>query len=142
MFLASLLTTVVLVAAHGDNYLHARQASSSSAPSSSPSASPSASSSASSPLTAPISGSVASGSTTAHPTLSTPNITFTLASTNPTAAPLASIVSNEPSGPTQPLDSTAVPGSTPTFLPGAPALPNRTSYIHLPLYPPCFPAVD
>ncbi|KAF8168252.1 hypothetical protein B0H34DRAFT_645742 [Crassisporium funariophilum] len=70
-----------------------------------------------------------------------PSFSFSLFATNPTAVPLASIVANETSSATRPLDSTAVPGTTPTFLPGAPALPNAAllhpaDYPHLDLPPP------
>jgi hypothetical protein len=65
----------------------------------------------------------AAGATTGTPSLPT-TAQFSLLATNPTAVPLSAIVSNQPSSATLPLDSTAVPGATPTNIPGAPALPN------------------
>jgi len=113
--LTSIISAVALVAAHGDDYLHVRHLHQRQAPSS--------------PGPSSASSVTANGSVTAAPTTTAPNITVSLLSTNPTAVPLASIVSNASSGATQPLASTAAPGSTPTFLPGAPALPNRTFHI-------------
>ncbi|CAA7258751.1 unnamed protein product [Cyclocybe aegerita] len=82
------------------------------------------------------SGSVVGTGTTAAPTPST-TISVSLASTNPTAVPLTAIVSNQPSSATKPLDSTAVPGSTPTFISGAPPLPNPAT-----LAPASYPTLD
>ncbi|KIY47268.1 carbohydrate esterase family 4 protein [Fistulina hepatica ATCC 64428] len=48
----------------------------------------------------------------------------TLVSTNPTAVPLSDINGSAAVASTVPLDSTASPGATPTFLGGAPALPD------------------
>lgn len=67
-----------------------------------------------------------SGSAAATPTLAT-TLTFKLDATNPTAVPLSVINSAQPSSATRPLDSTAVPGTTPTFIPNAPPLPNGRS---------------
>ena len=123
MILPSVITVValpLLVVAHGVDYLRvphaARQA-------------PSPGSSSSSAPPASISGTVPSitSSASSNPT-STPNITVSLLSVNPTAVPLASIVSNEPSGATQPLSATPVAGTIPTFLPGAPGLPDGMFY--------------
>ncbi|KAF8078307.1 chitin deacetylase [Lyophyllum atratum] len=63
--------------------------------------------------------------------------TFSLLSTNPTAIPLSNIVSTAPSSVTRPLDHTFAPGSLPTFLPGAPPLPNAAL-----LAPANYPALD
>lgn len=66
----------------------------------------------------------ATGSATLPPAAPTTTYTFSLLSTNPTAVPLSSIISTAPSSVTRPLDHTFAPGSQPTFLPGAPPLPN------------------
>ncbi|GLB36459.1 putative chitin deacetylase [Lyophyllum shimeji] len=58
------------------------------------------------------------------PTVPTTTYTFSLDATNPTAVPLSEIVSTAASSATRPLDTTFTPGSVPTFLPGAPPLPN------------------
>lgn len=60
----------------------------------------------------------------APPPSPTTTYTFSLQSTNPTAVPLSDIVSTAPAAVTRPLDHTFAPGSQPTFLPGAPPLPN------------------
>ncbi|KAJ7356995.1 hypothetical protein DFH08DRAFT_850717 [Mycena albidolilacea] len=65
------------------------------------------------------------------------SFSFTLASTNPTAIPLASIVSNAASQATHALSSTFAPGTTPTAVSGAPALPNAAL-----LAPSAYPALD
>ncbi|KAF9056679.1 hypothetical protein BJ165DRAFT_1435566 [Panaeolus papilionaceus] len=70
-------------------------------------------------------------------TPTTPTISVSLLATNPTAVPLASIVSTEPTSVTKPLDSTAVPGSTPTLIAGAPPLPNPAL-----LVPSTYPPLD
>jgi hypothetical protein len=54
----------------------------------------------------------------------TTTYTFSLQATNPTAVPLSNIISTAPQSATRPLDHTFTPGSLPTFLPGAPPLPN------------------
>ncbi|KAH9487078.1 Chitin deacetylase [Psilocybe cubensis] len=74
---------------------------------------------------------------TAEPLATTPVPTFHLQSTNPTAVPLASINAAQPSLATKPLDSTVVAGTVPTFLPGAPAIPNVAL-----LKPSNYPALD
>jgi hypothetical protein len=48
--------------------------------------------------------------------------------TNPTAIPLASIVSNQPSLPIQPLTTTETPGPGPSNIPGAPSLPDLSNF--------------
>jgi len=68
---------------------------------------------------------------------STITYSFSLEATNPTAIPLASIVPNATSQATVPLDSTYAPGSVPTYLPGAPPLPNAAL-----LSPANYPALD
>ncbi|KAJ7456602.1 hypothetical protein FB451DRAFT_1353908 [Mycena latifolia] len=65
------------------------------------------------------------------------SVSFTLAATNPTAIPLASIVSNAPSQATHALPSTYAPGSTPTAVTGAPPLPNAAL-----LSPSSYPPLD
>lgn len=49
---------------------------------------------------------------------------FSLEATNPTAVPLAEITASQSSLPTIPLPSTATAGAQPTFIQGAPALPD------------------
>lgn len=125
--LTSVLTVAfpLLVVAHGGDNLqarrhYARQASSgASSTHSGPTSTVTLSGSATLPSTA-VNGSVTSS------TSSTTNYTITLLSTNPTAVPLASIVSNEPSGPTQALTTTEAPGGIPSDIPNAPPLPNST----------------
>ncbi|KAI0823045.1 hypothetical protein BC628DRAFT_1337955 [Trametes gibbosa] len=67
-------------------------------------------------------------SSTAAPAAPAPTgattLTFTLASTNPSAVPLSQIVANMPSQATVPASTTYAPGTSPTFLPGAPGLPD------------------
>ncbi|KAJ7071499.1 hypothetical protein C8F01DRAFT_1110780 [Mycena amicta] len=62
---------------------------------------------------------------------------FTLATTNPTAIPLASINSAASSQATTPLASTFAAGATPTALKGAPPLPDAAA-----LVPSNYPALD
>jgi peptidoglycan/xylan/chitin deacetylase (PgdA/CDA1 family) len=77
------------------------------------------------------------GTIVANATTTTISYSFSLEATNPTAIPLSAIVSGASSQPTQPLDSTYAPGSVPTFLPGAPPLPNAAL-----LNPANYPALD
>ena len=67
-------------------------------------------------------------------TMSTPSVTVSLLSANPTAVPLASIVSNEPSAPTQAFTTKEVPGATPSYMPNAPPLPDSTFHTLCPLF--------
>uniref|UniRef100_A0A8H7XUJ5 chitin deacetylase n=1 Tax=Psilocybe cubensis TaxID=181762 RepID=A0A8H7XUJ5_PSICU len=62
-----------------------------------------------------------------NPSGSTTSYTFSLAATNPTAVPLSAINSLQPSSATKALHSTAVAGSVPTFISGAPPLPAITA---------------
>lgn len=136
---AAILASATVVLAHGPQHVHhARQA----APPASgavSSATGAATGAASSATTGPSS---VAGVTSAPPATSTTTFTFSLFSTNPTAVPLASIISNAPSQATQPLDTTYAPGATPTFLPSAPALPNGQRFYlcvkitHLTLFQP------
>lgn len=80
-------------------------------------------------------GSSSRTAATEAPLVTTPAATFHLQSTNPTAVPLSSVNSAQPSSATKSLDSTAVAGTVPTFLPGAPALPNGEIY---PVHRVCF----
>ncbi|KAJ7169486.1 glycoside hydrolase/deacetylase [Mycena filopes] len=64
------------------------------------------------------------GPATSPPAAAPTSFSFTLASTNPTAIPLASIVSNAPTQVTHTLATTYAPGTTPTAVSGAPPLPN------------------
>ncbi|KAF7306607.1 Chitin deacetylase [Mycena indigotica] len=84
---------------------------------------------------APASGSAGLTSGAAAPPQS--SFPFSLATTNPTAVPLASIVSNAPSQATTPLPTTFAAGATPTALKGAPPLPNAAA-----LVPSNYPALD
>ncbi|KAG5353445.1 Chitin deacetylase [Termitomyces sp. T112] len=88
-----------------------------------------------------VSGSAVSGviSGVTSPVATTPTTTFTfsLAATNPTAAPLSDIVSTASSSATIPLPTTFAPGSTPSAVSGAPALPNAAL-----LSPANYPALD
>ncbi|KAG7099544.1 hypothetical protein E1B28_001378 [Marasmius oreades] len=63
------------------------------------------------------------------------SLTFTLASTNPTAVPLSSITATMATVPTIPLPSTPQAGASPTAVSGAPGLPD-TSTINPANYPP------
>jgi len=125
---AVLAVVPILVAAHADHALDARQVASPSPSVASPSSSLVASgASASAGLTTP--------SATGTTALPAPSVS--LLATNPTAVPLSVIVSNQPSSATLPLSTTAVPGTTPSNIPGAPALPNPAT-----LLPANYPALD
>ncbi|KAG6874946.1 hypothetical protein C0992_005874 [Termitomyces sp. T32_za158] len=90
--------------------------------------------------TIPASGSVTgsiSGVTSQVSTTPTTTFTFSLAATNPTAAPLSVIVSTATSSATIPLPTTFAPGATPTVVSGAPVLPNAAL-----LSPANYPALD
>ena len=52
------------------------------------------------------------------------SLTFTLASTNPSAVPLSQIVSGASSQPTIAATTTYATGASPSFIPNAPSLPN------------------
>ncbi|KAJ6604280.1 hypothetical protein DFH09DRAFT_1442481 [Mycena vulgaris] len=108
----SSLAAATVVAAH--NPLYARQSPSSAAT---------------------VAASSAAGTSAAAATQT--SFSFSLAATNPTAIPLASIVSNAPSQPTHALSSTFAPGSTPTAVTGAPPLPNAAL-----LAPSSYPPLD
>ncbi|CCM01615.1 uncharacterized protein FIBRA_03676 [Fibroporia radiculosa] len=92
---------------------------------------------ASSPTTAHSSLATSSTNTTTTANTTSVTLTFSLISTNPTAVPLSDIVSSASTQPTQALTTTWQPGSVPTFIPGAPALPNA-----LALNPANYPALD
>ncbi|KAF7340000.1 Chitin deacetylase [Mycena venus] len=106
----SSLATVAVVGAHNIGPLYPRQGSSG----------------------APA-GTSAGSAAAATPT----SFSFSLASTNPTAIPLGNILSNAPSQPTHALPSTFAPGTTPTAVSGAPALPNAAL-----LAPSAYPSLD
>ncbi|KAJ6501666.1 hypothetical protein C8R47DRAFT_1108261 [Mycena vitilis] len=112
----SCLAATAIVSAHNIGPLYPRQASSAAA-------------------SAPAGSASAPAGSAAAPT----SFSFSLASTNPTAIPLASILSNgaAPSQATNPLPSTFAPGSTPTAVTGAPTLPNAAL-----LAPSAYPALD
>lgn len=124
----------LLAVAHGGENLHYARQASTGATSHSGSTNPS-STSGTVPSNVPVTSSGASvatssGASGATPTTSsTSSILITLLSTNPTAVPLASIVSNEPSLPTQPPSTTEVSGAVPSGIPNAPPLPNSTFYM-------------
>ncbi|KAJ7139759.1 hypothetical protein C8R44DRAFT_765336 [Mycena epipterygia] len=111
----SCLATAAIVGAH--NPLNARQSASGAAPSA--------------PVSAPVSAPASGGAPTQT------SFSFTLAATNPTAIPLASIVSNAPSQATHALATTYAPGATPTAVTGAPPLPNAAL-----LAPSSYPSLD
>lgn len=125
--LTSVLTVSALsflVVAHGGDNLQARRHNarqaysiSSSHPSSTTSITP-----------GPLPTNSANATLTANSTTSTLNYTITFLSTNPTAYPLSSIVSNQSSLPTMALTTTETPGPGPTNIPGAPPLPDSTFY--------------
>ncbi|KAJ7042642.1 glycoside hydrolase/deacetylase [Mycena alexandri] len=75
--------------------------------------------------------------TSAGPQPTQTSFSFTLATTNPTAIPLASIVSNAATQATHTLATTYAPGSIPTVVSGAPPLPNAAL-----LAPSNYPALD
>ncbi|KAJ7102287.1 hypothetical protein B0H15DRAFT_813999 [Mycena belliarum] len=87
------------------------------------------------PLEARQSASSAASAGTGAPPPS--SFSFTLATTNPTAIPLASIVSNAQTQATHALPTTFSPGATPTAVKGAPPLPNAAL-----LAPSSYPALD
>ena len=68
----------------------------------------------------------ASGTTQAVASAAPTTYSFSLQSTNPTAIPLSSIVSNQVSLETLPLKATPAAGATPSFIPKAPALPDAS----------------
>ncbi|KAI9511791.1 glycoside hydrolase/deacetylase [Russula earlei] len=118
------LLPLVSFAFANPNHLHQqRQAASSIPPSSSTSPQPSSS--------APTSSSAASGVASSSVSSST------VASENPTAVPLASIVVNVPSAPTQIMPTPVPVGSKPSNIPNAPGVPDIST-----LSPVNFPALD
>ncbi|KAF9481726.1 glycoside hydrolase/deacetylase [Pholiota conissans] len=131
---AVLALVPALVAAHADHAdaLHARHH-----PLDARQATPShaASSTTSTPATGAATSAPTGTGTGTPAATATPS--FTLLATNPTAVPLSDIVSNQPSSATLPLASTAVPGTTPSNIPGAPPLPNAQI-----LLPSNYPALD
>ncbi|KAF9535464.1 hypothetical protein CPB83DRAFT_753571 [Crepidotus variabilis] len=62
---------------------------------------------------------------------------ISLASTNPTAVPLTAIVASQATTVTKPLPSTPAAGAQPTFIPGAPPLPDIST-----LAPSKYPPLD
>ena len=120
--LTSVLTLAafsILVLAHGGDNLEARRQYARQAPSST-----SSHSGPTIPTTSgPVSSNSVNPSVTAN-TSSTPSITVSLLSTNPTAVPLASIVSNQSSLPIPTISTTETPGPGPTNIPNAPPLPD------------------
>lgn len=127
-------------AQHVKRMQYARQAPSASssphAASSAPPVPPAGSSPASTPAAPPASApgqpsqpapSGAAPGQTTPPSGSVPpttSISVSLLATNPTAVPLSSIAATAVSATTRPLDNTPAAGSQPTFIPGAPGLPN------------------
>lgn len=113
----------LLAAASSEHGLFARQDTPSSVAPSSGAPTPAPSAGSSLPSGLPPSSAVASGLSTA-----TFSPSFSLASSNPTAVPLSSITPGDiPVTGTQTYSSYPA-GSTPTHLPGAPGLPNSTSF--------------
>ncbi|KAI0757285.1 hypothetical protein C8Q80DRAFT_1093247 [Daedaleopsis nitida] len=116
--LASALVLPALVSANDVREIHqARQAPAS------------ASASASAPAT------TAAGTTPAA--ASAVSLTFTLASTNPTALPLSEIASGASTQPTVAATTTFAGGTAPTFLSSAPALPDISTIL-----PSSYPTLD
>ncbi|KAK7058333.1 chitin deacetylase [Paramarasmius palmivorus] len=94
--------------------------------------------SASAPASAPASQSGSATASVSSPaSASQVPLTVQLASTNPTAVPLSSIVANEATSATIPLGTTYAAGSTPTAVTNAPPLPNIASF-----NPRLYPALD
>jgi len=121
--LVCLLTLPLLALAHGPGpiNIHARKAAASSAAPSAP------------PPSATVAGPAAPAGTISAPVVSVVSLTtvpFTLASTNPTAVPIASIVSdtNPPTQATVPLLTTPAAGAVPTYIPNAPPLPDISNF--------------
>ncbi|KAF9452563.1 carbohydrate esterase family 4 protein [Macrolepiota fuliginosa MF-IS2] len=149
--LAAAAVAIPLVSACADPAQHARRMNyerqAAPSPSTTPAAPPAgtsavgAASSSSGPAPAGSqapSGVVPPGQTTPlAPAPAATSFSFSLLATNPTAVPLSNIVATALSATTRPLDSTAAPGSVPTFIPGAPALPNAAL-----LNPANYPALD
>ncbi|EAU93143.2 chitin deacetylase [Coprinopsis cinerea okayama7 len=71
------------------------------------------------PATTPV-GSVSA------PGVAPTTYSFSLQATNPTAVPLSMITAAQSSFPTRPLASTATAGAKPSFIPGAPDLPDAS----------------
>ncbi|TFK76795.1 hypothetical protein BDN72DRAFT_10241 [Pluteus cervinus] len=94
-------------------------------------------SAAGTPAPAPATSNGAATTTGAATTSPTTTYHYSLDSVNPTAVPLSDIVSDAAVAPTHPLDATFTPGAQPTFLPGAPGLPNAML-----LKPTDYPALD
>ncbi|KZT06315.1 carbohydrate esterase family 4 protein [Laetiporus sulphureus 93-53] len=88
-------------------------------------------------LVAGSASSSASGALTVPASSSTESLTFSLLSTNPTAVPLVSIVSNASTQTTHAISTTYPADATQTWVPSAPALPNAAS-----LKPSNYPALD
>lgn len=76
-------------------------------------------------------GSSVSLSGTLLPTPTGPTPSFSLASENPTAVPLSSIVVNAPSAATVIMPSPYPAGTKPSDIPQAPGLPDREHFTHL-----------
>ncbi|KAI9066717.1 carbohydrate esterase family 4 protein [Trametes sanguinea] len=127
----SAIALPALVSAHGIRDVHhARQAA---AAASSPASV--GTSAVASPATS--AGTAATGTATAPVASGPGSLTFTLASTNPSAIPLTEIASGMSSAPTVAASTTFASGTTPTFLPNAPPLPNALS-----LNPANYPPLD
>ncbi|KAI0651555.1 hypothetical protein C8Q79DRAFT_1004839 [Trametes meyenii] len=118
-FAVSALALPALVSAHGlRDVHHARQAPAAAAAS----AASSSVAAASAPAGSAVTGAPAAAS-------SAPSLTFTLASTNPSALPLSEIASGATTQPTVAASTTFASGTVPTYLPNAPALPNAASLV-------------
>ncbi|EIW64552.1 glycoside hydrolase/deacetylase [Trametes versicolor FP-101664 SS1] len=132
----SALAIPALVSAHGiRDAHHARQAPAANAASGS-SASTSAAA-ASSTGSAPAASASTATAVAASGPAGASTLTFTLASTNPSAIPLTEIIANAPSQATVAATTTFAGGTTPTFLPSAPALPDISK-----LVPSNYPTLD
>ncbi|TBU47379.1 hypothetical protein BD309DRAFT_978310 [Dichomitus squalens] len=135
--LVSAIALPALVSAHGVRDLHhARQQAAAAS-------SPAAASSSAAPATSVAGASSVAGAGSAAAATTAPgpsgavSLTFTLQSTNPSAIPLSQIVSGASSQPTVAATTTFASGTTPTYIPNAPALPNALS-----LNPANYPTLD
>ena len=131
--LVSALALPVLAAAHSpagvrhhvrDGTSTSTASASSGSSSASSAAASSASSAASSASSAASSASSHSGSASVAQSSNMGTITFTLASTNPTAVPYQSLTYGEPTQSTHAMATTYTAGSQPSDIPQAPPIPN------------------
>ncbi|EED81500.1 candidate polysaccharide deacetylase from carbohydrate esterase family CE4 [Postia placenta Mad-698-R] len=134
----SALVLPLLASAHGPRQHHGRaDASSIVASAASSVVASSAASSVAASASVTGSGSVSGSTATSVAASTTQTLTFTLASTNPTAVPLSLIASGAPIQSTSALTTTWAAGAKPTVFAGAPGLPNAAA-----LNPKDYPTLD